>query len=135
WQMLSAEIGFKIRVIPLNKNGALDIDVYQTMLTDKTKLIGCVHISNATGTINNINKIIAISRDFNPEIKVLIDGTQSVVHMPVNVKMLDADFFAFTGHKLYGPTGIGCLYGKSKILEEMPPYQGGGDMIESVSWE
>ena len=94
-----------------------------------------MHISNALGTINNINKIIKITRDFNPEIKLLIDGTQSVVHSSINVSDMDCDFFAFTGHKLYGPSGIGVLYGKYEVLETMSPYQGGGDMIERVTFD
>jgi cysteine desulfurase/selenocysteine lyase len=135
WQILRDQIGIVIKVIPLDDQGALDLEAYKNLLSDKTKFVGCVHISNATGTINNTNKIIKIAKEFNPEIKVLIDGTQSIVHMPVNVKTMDADFFVFTGHKLYGPTGIGGLYGKLEILNAMPPYQGGGDMIERVSWE
>jgi cysteine desulfurase/selenocysteine lyase len=135
WQILRDQIGIIIKVIPLNGQGGLDLDAYEKLLTNKTKLIGCVHISNAIGAVNNINKIIELARQFNPKIKVLIDGSQSIVHTPVNVKTMDADFFIFTGHKLYGPTGIGVLYGKYDILESMPPYQGGGDMIERVQWD
>jgi cysteine desulfurase/selenocysteine lyase len=113
----------------------LDIEEYESLLSHKTRLISLVHVSNALGTINPVNKIIQIARDFYPEIKVLIDGSQAVVHTPVDVQAMDADFYVFTGHKLYGPTGIGVLYGKSAVLESMPPYQGGGDMIERVAFE
>ena len=135
WQLLRDEIGIVIKVIPVLDDGTLDYDAFETLLSTKTKLIGVVHISNALGTVNNIKKIIGLSREFNPEIKVAIDGTQSIVHSLINIKELDCDFFAFTGHKLYGPTGIGVLYGKYEILETMTPYQGGGDMIERVTFD
>ncbi len=135
WQLLQADIDFTIKVIPVQKDGSLDMQAYASMLSEKTKLVGCVHISNGTGIVNNTSKIIGIARKANPSVKVLIDGTQSAVHMPINVKTMDADFFTFTGHKLYGPTGIGVLYGKYDVLETMPPYQGGGDMIEHVRFE
>jgi len=135
WQLLRDEIGIIIKVIPVLDNGTLDYDTYAALLSEKTKLIACVHTSNALGTINNINKIIKLARDFNPEIKILIDGTQSVVHEKIDVTALDCDFFTFTGHKLYGPTGIGVLYGKYGVLETMSPYQGGGDMIEHVTFD
>lgn len=134
WQILEKEIGIVIKVIPVDEKGVLDLYAYEKLLSDKTRLIGLVHVSNALGTINPINKIIGLARKFNPEIKVLIDGTQGVVHSPVDVKALDADLYTFTGHKLYGPTGIGVLYGKYDLLQAMPPYQGGGDMIEKVSF-
>ena len=135
WQLLSGQIGVVIKVIPVLDDGTLDIDAFESLLSTKTKLIAVMQISNALGTVNPINKIIGLSRDFNPEIKVLIDGSQSIVHEPINVTEMDADFFAFTGHKLYGPTGIGVLYGKYDVLESMSPYQGGGDMIERVTFE
>lgn len=135
WQILRDQIGIVIKVIPLNAQGGLDLDAYVQILNEKTKIIACVHISNATGTVNNVSKIISIAKSFNPEIKALIDGTQSIVHQSVSVKKLDADFFVFTGHKLYGPSGIGGLFAKNVILNAMPPYQGGGDMIERVTWE
>ncbi|MCC6597320.1 MAG: cysteine desulfurase [Alphaproteobacteria bacterium] len=134
WQLLQAQIGIEIKVIPVLDDGTLDYEAYQSLLSPRTKMVGVVHISNAFGVRNNISKIIKLSRDFNPKIKVLIDGSQGVVHSPVNVIALDADFYVFTGHKLYGPTGIGALYGKYEALESMPPYQGGGDMIERVSF-
>ena len=135
WQLLQKEISFTIKVIPVRDDGALDLDAFETLLSEKTKLVACVQISNAFGVINPVNKLIELVRKLNPKTKVLIDGSQAIVHAPVNVTELDADFYVFTGHKLYGPTGIGVLYGKSEVLESMPPYQGGGDMIERVSFE
>ncbi len=135
WQLLEQEIGIKIKRIPVLDDGSLDIDVLPTLLSDKTKLVAVTHISNALGTVNNINKIIEISKKANPEIKVLIDGSQGVVHTKLDVQALDCDFYVFTGHKLYGPSGIGVLYGKYDVLDTMPPYQGGGDMIERVSFD
>lgn len=135
WQLLRDQIGIVIKVIPVLDEGSLDYETFETLLSDKTKLVAVTAISNALGTINNINKIMALSHDFNPKIKVLIDGSQAIVHEEINVSNLDADFFVFTGHKLYGPTGIGVLYGKYDVLETMPPYQGGGDMIEHVTFD
>ncbi len=135
WQLLKEQIGIEIKVLPVLDDGSLDIDTFETLLSEKTKLVGCVHISNAIGVVNNISKIIALSRNFNPKIKVLVDGSQGAVHTHVDVKTLDCDFYVFTGHKLYGPTGIGVLYGKYDVLESMPPFLGGGDMIERVSFE
>ena len=134
WQLLCEQIGCVVKVVPVTEDGMLDIAAYQALLSDKTKLVGCVHISNALGTINPVADMIKTARAFNPDIKILVDGSQSVVHMAVDVQAMDADFFVFTGHKLYGPTGIGVLYGKYDVLEGMPPYQGGGDMIERVSF-
>ena len=135
WQLLAEQIGIVIKVIPVRDDGTLDLEAYDTLLSDKTRLIGIVHASNALGTINPVAGMIKTARSFNRDIKILIDGTQSVVHGPVDVKALDADFFTFTGHKLYGPTGIGVLFGKYDILGSMPPYQGGGDMIDRVSFD
>ena len=135
WQLLKEQIGIQIKTIPVLENGTLDYDTFETLLSEKTRLVSIVHISNALGVVNNINKIISLSREFNPKIKVLIDGSQSVVHDKVDVAAMDCDFFVFTGHKLYGPNGIGVLYGKYDVLETMPPYQGGGDMIEHVSFD
>ena len=134
WQMLAKEIGFEIKVVPFDDRGVLDLDAFENFLSDKTKFVGVVHISNALGTINPVKDITAKTKAFNPDIKVLVDGTQSVVHMPVNVQDIGCDFFCFTGHKLYGPTGIGVLYGRYDVLETMPPHEGGGDMIEEVSF-
>lgn len=134
WQLLRDEIGIEIKVIPFDERGVLDLDVYQSLLSAKTKLVSIVHVSNALGTINPVKDIIKTARAYNPQIKVLVDGSQAVVHGPVNVRDLDADFYCFTAHKLYGPTGIGALYGKYDVLEGMQPYQGGGDMIERVTF-
>ncbi|MAF98347.1 MAG: cysteine desulfurase [Micavibrio sp.] len=135
WQLLRDQIGIELKIIPVKDDATLDLDAYKTLLSNKTKLISVVHISNALGTINPVQDIVKIAKDFNAYIKLLIDGSQSIVHMPIDVKALGADFFVFTGHKLYGPTGIGALWGRMDVLETMPPYQGGGDMIEHVSFE
>ncbi len=135
WQMLREQTGIKLKIIPVLDDGCLDLEAFDKMLTHRTKLLSVVHVSNALGTINNVKKIIAIARDFYPNMKVLVDGSQAVVHGSVNVSDLGCDFYVFTGHKLYGPTGIGVLWGKSELLEAMPPYQGGGDMIETVSFD
>lgn len=135
WQLLQKEIGFTIRVIPVLPNGTLDMEAYKSLLNDKTRLVSVVHISNALGTINPVQDIIAASRAYNSDIKILIDGSQSAVHIPVDVQELNCDFFVFTAHKLYTTTGVGVLYGKYDILDSMPPYRGGGDMIERVSFE
>lgn len=132
WQLLCDQIGCVIKVVPITADGQLDLPAFEKLLSKKTKLIGVVHVSNALGTHNPVEKIIQTARAHNPAIKILVDGSQSAVHMRINVRAMDADFFVFTGHKLYGPTGIGVLYGKYEILETMPPYQGGGDMIERV---
>ncbi len=135
WQLLRDQIGVVIKVIPIKADGHLDIAAMPRLLSAKTKLVSVVHISNALGTINPVADIIRIARAFNPKIKTLVDASQSAAHLKLDVQALDADFLAFTGHKVYGPTGIGVLYGRYDILEDMPPYQGGGDMIERVSFE
>ncbi len=132
WQLLNNNNRLKIKSIPINQNQELDLDVYASLLSKRTSIISINHISNSLGVINNINEIIKLAREFNPEIKVLIDGSQSVVHSHIDVSQIDADFFVFTGHKVYGPTGVGVLVAKTDILDAMPPYQGGGDMIETV---
>jgi cysteine desulfurase/selenocysteine lyase len=134
WQLLQDQIGIVIKVIPMQDDGALDLEAYQKLLSPKTRLVSVVHISNALGTINPAAEIIKIAKTYNSSIHTLIDGSQSVVHSVVNMQELNCDFFVFTGHKLYGPTGIGVLYGKAEVLDSMPPYQGGGDMIERVSF-
>lgn len=134
WQLLSKNNKINIKTIPLDEKNDLNTGMLPKLLSTRTRLVGVMHISNALGNVNNINKIIEIVREFNPKIKVLIDGSQAVVHRPVNMAELDCDFYVFTGHKLYGPTGIGVLYGKYELLESMPPYQGGGDMIERVTF-
>ncbi|MBI3292795.1 MAG: cysteine desulfurase [Elusimicrobia bacterium] len=133
WQMLCEEKGATLRVIPITDEGEIQLEEYERLLTPKTKLVAVAHVSNALGTINPIREIIAAAHLRN--IPVLIDGAQSAPHLPVDVQALDCDFYVFSGHKLYGPTGIGVLYGKTRWLEAMPPYQGGGDMIRSVTFE
>lgn len=135
WQLLCARSGAILKVIPVLDDGALDMEAFQSLLSDKTRLVASVHISNALGTVNPVQEIIQTAKKYNPEIITLIDGSQAVVHGRVNVGQIDPDFYAFTGHKLYGPTGIGVLYGREDLLNAMPPYQGGGDMIERVSFE
>ena len=134
WQILAEKVGIIIKVIPVLSDGTLDLGTFKNLLSDKTKFVGVVDISNALGTINPIGKIIKMVRGYNSDIKILIDGSQGIVHRSVNVTAMDADFYVFTGHKLYAPTGIGVLYGKYDLLQSMPPYQGGGDMIERVSF-
>jgi len=129
WQLQ----GVQLKVIPLTENGELDIDTFARLFSDRTRLVAITHISNVLGTINPVSEIIRIAHDHH--VPVLIDGAQAVAHMKVDVQELDADFYAFSGHKIYAPTGIGILYGKEKWLERIPPYQGGGEMIASVSFE
>ena len=133
WQMLCAETGAVLRVIPINDAGEILFDEYEKLLCEKTKLVAIVHISNALGTVNPIERVIAAAHARN--VPVLVDGAQAAPHSPLDVQALDCDFYLFSGHKLFGPTGIGVLYGKSSLLEAMPPWQGGGDMILSVSFE
>lgn len=133
WQILCQQTGARLRIIPINDAGELKLEAYDQMLSPRTKLVAVVHVSNALGTINPVEAII--ERAHAKHIPVLLDGAQAIAHLPVNVQELDCDFYAFSGHKLYGPTGIGVLYGKSALLDAMPPYQGGGDMIRSVSFE
>lgn len=133
WQLITDRKQIKLKVIPINDNGELDLDAYQSLFSEKTKLVSVVHISNTLGTINPVKKIIEIAHS--KGVPVLVDGAQSVPHLKVDVQELDADFYVFSGHKVFGPTGIGVLYGKTEFLEMMPPYQGGGSMIRSVSFE
>ena len=133
WQMLCERKNAKLKVIPMSMEGVLDIDAYEKMLNDKVKIIAVTHVSNVLGTINQIKKIIDIAHKY--DIPVLIDGAQSVQHIEIDVQSLNCDFFVFSGHKIYGPTGIGVLYGKENWLNEMPPYQGGGDMVYCVTFE
>ncbi len=133
WQMLCEQIGARLRVIPFNYDGELFLDEYERLLNERTKFVSVVHVSNALGTINPIKQIIEMAH--RRGIPVLVDGAQAVPHMRVDVQDLDCDFYAFSGHKLFGPTGIGVLYGKADLLEAMPPYQGGGDMISAVTFE
>ena len=133
WQILCEQVGARLRVIPFNYDGELFLDEYERLLNERTKLVSVVHVSNALGTINPIKQIIEMAH--RRGIPVLVDGAQAVPHMRVDVQDLNCDFYAFSGHKLFGPTGIGVLYGKADLLEAMPPYQGGGDMISAVTFE
>ncbi len=133
WQWLCERTGATLKVIPMNNRGELQMDAFAELLGERTKLVGIVHQSNALGTINPVAEIIAQAHAAGA--KVLLDGAQALAHMPVDVQALDADFYVTSAHKMYGPTGIGLLYAKEALLEAMPPYQGGGDMIRSVSFE
>ena len=133
WQLLQQRKGIIIKVIPFNEAGELDLQAYASLFSDRTKLVAVNHVSNVLGTINPVQQIIQIAHHNN--VPVLIDGAQSVPHIAVNVQELDADFYVFSGHKIYGPTGMGVLYGKEKWLDAMVPYQGGGEMIAQVSFE
>ena len=133
WQMLCEEKGARLRVAPINDDGEVLLDEYEKLLGPKTKFVSLVHISNALGTINPIAEMIGMAHRHG--VPVLVDGAQSVPHVSVDVQALDCDFFVFSGHKIYGPTGVGILYGKRELLRAMPPWQGGGDMISSVTFE
>jgi cysteine desulfurase/selenocysteine lyase len=133
WQMLCEEKGALLRVIPMNDAGELLLDEYEGLLNDRTKLVAITHVSNALGTINPVKGMIAQAHKYG--VPVLIDGAQSAPHMPVDVQDLDCDFYTFSGHKMYAPTGSGIVYGKAELLEKMNPFQGGGDMIKSVTFE
>ena len=133
WQLQAAKRGIVIKVIPMNDKGELLQDAYKQLFSEKTKLVCVMHVSNVLGTVNPVKEMIAEAHAHG--VPVLVDGAQSVPHMKVDVQDLDADFFAFSGHKVYGPTGVGVLYGKEEWLDKLPPYQGGGEMIQSVSFE
>lgn len=133
WQLQAARRGVAVRVIPMNDEGELDMEAYADMFTERTKIVSVAHVSNVLGTVNPVREMIRIAHSHG--VPVLIDGAQSTPHFKVDVQELDCDFFAFSGHKIYGPTGIGVLYGKEEWLDRMPPYQGGGEMIESVTFE
>ena len=135
WQMLAEEKGATIRVVPINDAGELLIDEYEKLFNERTKFVGVMHVSNALGTINPIKQMIALAHARGVPVPVLVDGAQAAPHMQVDVQDLDCDFYAFSGHKLCGPTGIGVLYGKAALLERMQPFKGGGDMILSVTFE
>ncbi|MDN0023760.1 aminotransferase class V-fold PLP-dependent enzyme [Leyella lascolaii] len=133
WQLQAARRGVAVRVIPMNDEGELDMEAYAGLFTERTKIVSVAHVSNVLGTVNPVREMIRIAHSHG--VPVLIDGAQSTPHFKVDVQELDCDFFAFSGHKIYGPTGIGVLYGKEEWLDRMPPYQGGGEMIESVTFE
>ena len=133
WQMICEEKGAFVKVIPLNDDGSLNMEVFEEELNSNTRMVAVAHISNTLGVVNPIERIIELSHAIGA--RVIIDGAQAVPHIPVDVQSLDCDFYAFSGHKMFAPTGIGVLYGKRELLEEMPPYKGGGDMIDKVSFE
>ena len=133
WQLLQARQGIRLRVVPITDDGRLRMDEYEKLFSERTKIVSITHVSNVLGTINPVRDIIRIAHEHS--VPVLIDGAQSTPHMPIDVQELDCDFFAFSGHKIYGPTGIGVLYGKEDWLDRIPPYMGGGEMIKTVSFE
>jgi cysteine desulfurase / selenocysteine lyase len=133
WQMLAEQKGAILKVIPVDEQGELEIQLLKGMITDRTKLIALTHVSNVLGTINPVHRVISLAHDHN--IPVLLDGAQAVPHLDVDVKELNCDFYCFSSHKVYGPMGVGVLYGKEKYLEEMPPYQGGGEMVDQVTFQ
>lgn len=130
WQLLEMRKGIKIKVIPITEDGELRVDEYEKLFDERTKLVSVTHVSNVLGTVNPVKELATIAHSHN--VPILIDGAQSVPHMKVDVRDMDCDFYAFSGHKIYGPTGIGALYGKAEWLEKLPPYQGGGEMIKNV---
>lgn len=133
WQMAAQRHGLRLRIVPIDEKGELQLDALENLFSEKTKLLSVAHVSNVLGTINPVKKIVAMAHAHG--VKVLIDGAQAVAHLPVDVTDLDADFYAFSGHKIYGPTGIGVLFGKAALLDQLPPYQGGGEMIDNVTFE
>ena len=133
WQLQAQRKGIVVKVIPMSDDGILDLEAYEKLFSDRTRLVSVAHVSNVLGTVNPVKQIIETAHSHG--VPCLVDGAQSTPHMSIDVQELDCDFFAFSGHKMYGPTGIGVLYGKEKFLEEMPPYQGGGEMIGTVTFE
>lgn len=133
WQLQAEKKGIVVKVIPMSDDGILDMDAYKALISEKTKLVSVTHVSNVLGTVNSVKEIVQIAHEHG--VPCMIDGAQSAPHMKIDVQEIDCDFYAFSGHKMYGPTGIGVLYGKEKYLEQMPPYQGGGDMIGTVTFE
>ena len=133
WQLARDRRGFTLRVVPMDDEGRLDLEAYAALLNERTRLVCCCHVSNVLGTVNPVREMARMAHDAGAYF--LVDGAQSVPHFPVDVQELDCDFLAFSAHKLYGPTGVGVLYGKEELLERMPPYQGGGEMIARVTFE
>lgn len=133
WQLQAARKGIVLKVIPMNDRGELLLDEYEKLFSPRTRIVSVTHVSNVLGTVNPVDKLIEIAHAHN--VPILIDGAQSIPHLPVDVQALDVDFYVFSGHKVYGPTGIGVLYGKEAWLDKLPPYQGGGEMIKNVSFE
>ena len=133
WQLQARKRGIVVKVIPINERGELLLDEYERLFTPRTRIVSICHVSNVLGTVNPVEQMVSIAHAHN--VPVMVDGAQSAPHIPVDVQQIDCDFFAFSGHKMYGPTGVGVLYGKEEWLDRLPPYQGGGEMIESVSFE
>ena len=133
WQLQASKRGIRLRVIPMTDDGQLQMDEYERLFNERTRIVSVAHVSNVLGTINPVNEIIRIAHEH--DVPVMIDGAQSAPHFKVDVQAMDCDFFAFSGHKMYGPTGVGVLYGKERWLEQLPPYQGGGEMIDRVTFE
>jgi len=133
WQMVCGQVGARLRVIPINHDGEIVMEEYQRLLNERTKFVAVTHVSNALGTVAPVKAITALAHERG--VPVLLDGAQAVPHLRVDVRDLNCDFYAFSGHKMFGPTGIGVLYGRAELLEKMPPYQGGGDMISLVTFE
>ena len=133
WQQLAEQTGAKLKVIPVDDDGQLLLDAYSDLLTDRTRLVAVSQVSNVLGTIVPVSEVIAAAHRAGA--RVLIDGAQAIAHLPVDVQAMDADFYVFSGHKVFAPTGIGVLYGKPEVLESMPPWQGGGNMIQDVTFE
>ena len=133
WQLQASKRGIRLRVIPMTDDGQLQMDEYERLFNERTRIVSLAHVSNVLGTVNPVNEIIRIAHEH--DVPVMIDGAQSAPHFKVDVQAMDCDFFAFSGHKMYGPTGVGVLYGKERWLEQLPPYQGGGEMIDRVTFE
>ena len=133
WQLQAAKRGISIRVIPVTETGELDLEEYRRLFTERTKIVSVTHVSNVLGTVNPVEEMIRVAHEHG--VPFMLDGAQSAPHFAVDMQALDCDFFAFSGHKMYGPTGVGVLYGKEEWLDRLPPYQGGGEMIETVSFE
>ena len=133
WQIQAARKNITLKVVPMNEKGELDMEAYKALFSERTRLVSITHVSNVLGTINPVKEIVSIAHE--KDVPVLIDGAQAVPHMPIDVQDIDAEFYVFSGHKIYAPTGIGVLYGKEEWLDKLPPYQGGGEMIETVSFE
>lgn len=133
WQLAADDRGFTLKVIPFDDNGVIDLDAYQRLFTNRTRLVAVCHVSNTLGTINPVKEMAQIAHSHGA--RILVDGAQAVAHLPVDVADIDCDFYCFSGHKMYGPMGVGVLYGKEELLADMPPFQGGGDMIKEVTFE
>ncbi len=133
WQLACEQVGARLKVVPFSDEGVLDLNAYQSLFTARTRLVACTHVSNTLGTVNPVKQIVDIAHQHG--IPVLIDGAQAVAHMPVDVQQIGCDFYCFSGHKMYAPMGVGVMYGRQEILSQLPPYQGGGEMIKDVTFE